>query len=65
MINITINLNHAPNIDLNNIAQEIGAIVTNLTGQHCNSNVNTRDDYSTSPVGIYKTQEYLKLRGKI
>ena len=66
MINIKINLNNvSSNIDINIIAQEISAVIQQMTGKSPNININSRDDYSTSPLGLYKTKEYLKLQGNM
>ena len=66
MINIKINLNSVQSsTDINAIAQEISSLMEQITGHNANVNINVRDDHSTSPLGIYKTQEYQKLRGRI
>lgn len=66
MINIRINLNNVPgHINVNSIGQEIASALEQLTNQNTNVNVNVRDNNSTSPLGIYKTQEYLKVRDRL
>lgn len=66
MIDIKINLRNVQSgINVQNIANQISEVVKSLTNQRCNIHVNMRDNYSTSPLGIYLTEGYLNVSDKL
>jgi len=66
MINIKVVLNNIPsNINVRAVTSDISEVIEKLTGQNVNVNLNMQDNNSTSPLGLYLTQDYMKLRNRI
>lgn len=66
MIDIKIRLNNvSSDVNLNSLVQDLRSIITQVTGESPNVNVNVQDNNSTSPLGLHLTKDYLRLRNRI
>ena len=63
MIDIRIKLNNIDqSVNVQDIANDISNLIRNSTNKNCNIQINMQDNNSMSPLGLYKTKEYMRLK---
>lgn len=66
MIEIKVNINNmSSHVDINSLTRELANAIESFSGGNVHTNINLRDDKSMSPLGIYTTKEYMKIRDKL